>query len=130
VRELDSRSVWEQESALAGYGDLRGYAVAASDGPVGEVVACGDDPGREYVIAAAGPALEGDRVVAGAMAVLPVGLVERVDPHARVVVLAVSRAEVSRAPAFEADRYQDGAYLAELSAYYGSLPQFDGEGTG
>ena len=111
--------------ALAGYGDLRGYAVAASDGPVGEVVAHDDHPGPGYLVAAAGPTLEGERVVPGAMAVLPAALVERIDPQARLILLAVSRAEVSRAPAFEGDRYHDGAYLAELGDYYASLAQFD-----
>ncbi len=128
--ELRSRTQGEIQPVLAGYGDLRGYTVAASDGPVGEVVAHGDHPSGGYLVAAAGPTLSGERVVAGAMAVLPAVLVERIDPYARLVFLAVSRAEVSRAPAFEGDRYQDGAYLAELGDYYASLPQFDREDVG
>ena len=95
-----------------------------------EVVAHGDHPSGGYLVAAAGPTLSGERVVAGAMAVLPAVLVERIDPYAPAGLPRRLTRRGVRAPAFEGDRYQDGALFAELGDYYASLPQFDREDVG
>ena len=72
------------------------------------------------MIAAGGPSLQGLRLTAGRLVMLPVGLIERVNPSARVVLLGCTLAPIAHAPAFENDRHQDAAYRTEFDEYYDS----------
>ncbi len=109
-------SLWAFRPGLArASGGPFGYAVEATDGAVGHVIAAGEGLGASYVIAAGGP-WNGGRMV-----MLPAGVIERVDHDALAVVLACSREQIAGAPPFEGDRYQDGAYRAELGEYYARL---------
>jgi hypothetical protein len=120
LRSPDDCSLWERRPDVGGFGTFDGYSVHAVDGPIGEVVASGDEPGRGYVIADGGPSLQGLRPTGGRLVMLPVGLIERVNPTARVILVGCTLAQIAHAPAFENDRYQDAAYRTELDRYYGS----------
>jgi hypothetical protein len=117
--------LWKRRPGVGGVGTpLDGYLVHAIDGPLGEVLASGDEPGRGYVIAAGGPSLQRLALTAGRTVMLPVGLVERVNPTARAILVACTLAQIAHAPAFENDRYQDAAYRTELDRYYSSPAAF------
>jgi hypothetical protein len=61
---------------------------------------------------------------------LPAGLWHRVDTTARVIHVRATLAQIEDAPAFENDRYRDGAYRAELDRYYRSVGGFGQAATG
>lgn len=92
--------------------DLRGFGVEASDGRIGTLQTGCTRPGNSYLIVAACPSL------AATTAMLPAGLLVGVDEERGTISLDCSRTEVARAPRFESDRYQDGAYRAELVRHY------------
>jgi hypothetical protein len=92
--------------------ELRGFVVEAQDGPVGTVLDCGGDAGQAYLIVALDPAL------GPAKAMLPAGLLERVDARRAAVRIACSRSQLAGAPRLESDRLRDGAYRAELTMHY------------
>jgi len=110
-------------------GRLEGYRVQAIDGPIGEVIASDNEPGRGYVIAASDRPLC-RRGLSSRTVVLLAGLIERVDRQARVIAIGCTLAQIGDAPAFENDRYQDGAYLTELDVHYSSAGAFGQAVTG
>jgi hypothetical protein len=124
LRACGDRGLWERRPGVGGVGTLDGYSVHAIDAPLGEVVASSDEPGRGYVIAAGGPSLQQLTLTAGRTVMLPVGLIERVNPTARAILVGCTLAQIAHAPAFESDRYQDAAYRTELDRYYGSPAAF------
>ena len=87
---------------------LRGYEVEAQDGRVGTVLLAG----AGYLIVAA------NAPIAERMVMLPAGIIERIDRGRRTLSVSRSLAEIATAPRFEADRYQDGAYRAEMGRHY------------
>ncbi len=110
---MGERDVWSlpDEVTYAG-GDVVGYLVAGGDGVIGTVLKASTEPGRSYLILSARPWLD------VTMVMLPAGLIERVDRDQQSIAVDVRRDDVRRAPAFAADRYQDGAYRTELAGYY------------
>lgn len=108
--ELDVWSLSDEVTYAAD--DIVGYAVAGADGVIGTVLKASAEPGRSYLILSARPWLD------ATMVMLPAGLVERVDHDQQAIAVAVTRDDVRHAPAFAADRYQDGAYRAEIAGYY------------
>jgi hypothetical protein len=104
-----------QAQAALDAGGIEGFAVEADDGPLGTIT-CACDDGEGAFIVSSGGAWNG-----GLSAMFPAGLVERVDAAARRVVLRCSREQIRSAPAFENDRYRDGAFRREMSSYYGFL---------
>ena len=129
-RARDDRSLWERRPGVAVIASLDGYAVHAIDGPIGEVIASDDVPGRGYVIAAGEPSPQGRRPSAGRIVMLPVGLIVRVVPKARAMLFDCTVTQIADAPAFENDRYQDAAYRAELDMHYGSPDAFGPSASG
>jgi hypothetical protein len=107
--------LWDYRVSGAGSGGLGGYAVRASDGPVGEVIVAHIEVGRSYLV------VQGGSWIDRRMLMLPAGVVESVDGEAKTLLVGCSRAKIASAPPFEGDRYQDGAYRAELGAHYESL---------
>ncbi|MFE3252264.1 PRC-barrel domain containing protein [Streptomyces sp. NP-1717] len=60
--------------------------------------------------------------VFGKSLVIPAGLVTSIDPAARVIQVACTKATAKGAPVFERDHdTRDPAYLGALSTYYTSL---------
>jgi hypothetical protein len=98
----------------AGHG-VEGFTLEAYDGAVG-TIACACDDGEGAFIVSSGGAWNG-----GLSTMLPTSLIERVDAGARKVVLRCALEQIRRAPAFENDRYRDGAFRRELNNYYESL---------
>ena len=92
--------------------DILGYSARATDGVLGTVIKATTEPTRSYLVLSSRPWLD------AAMAILPAGLIVRVDHEQEAITLDVSRDDVRAAPAFAPDRYQDGAYHAEVAAHY------------
>jgi hypothetical protein len=111
---LDDPPLWEPRPGVGGLAAIEGYSVQAVAGPLGEVIASSDDRGRGYVIAAGSPSPKGSSRIA----MLPIGLIERIDSTAGLILVGCTVAEIADAPAYENDRYQDAAYRAELEEYY------------
>jgi hypothetical protein len=99
-------------AARCGVDAMTGFAVQAQDGPIGTVTHGGVEAGRSYLI------VRLDARLGARRAMLPAGVVERVDALAAVVGIGCSSLQVARAPRFETDRYRDGAYRAELGLHY------------
>jgi hypothetical protein len=53
--------------------------------------------------------------------VLPVGVIDRIDFAAQTLLVDCPKDEIKNAPEFDASRYEDEGYRAELSGYYGGL---------
>lgn len=126
----EGHGLWARRRGAASPGPLDGYHVQAIDGPVGEVIESDDSPDRGYVIAATDRRLRERKPSAGRTVMLPTGLIARVDPESRVIVVACTLAKIGGAPAFENDRYRDGAYLTELEVHYSSDGSFGAAATG
>jgi len=110
--------LWSLPVRAAGrkVGELCGFTVEGRDGPVGTVTRGDSDRGHSYLIVSLDPAL------GRAKAMLPAGIVERVDTAAAVVRVACSRAQLAAAPRFESDRIRDAAYRTELTLHYAARP--------
>jgi hypothetical protein len=108
----ESGDLWNFPTTAANADELVGYAVEGTDGAIGTVLKASVEVAKGYLIVSAG------RWLAASTVMLPAGVIERIDRARHVVHLARSREEIERAPAFEADRYQDGAYRAELGEHY------------
>ncbi|WTA71732.1 PRC-barrel domain containing protein [Streptomyces sp. NBC_00838] len=96
--------------------DLTGYSVHATDGTVGSVDRQSEGSPFEHLVVDTG------MWVFGKSLVIPAGLVTSIDPAARVIQVACTKATAKGAPVFERDHdTRDPAYLGALSTYYTSL---------
>ncbi|MGW4927422.1 PRC-barrel domain containing protein [Streptomyces parvulus] len=97
--------------------DLTGCTVVADDGTIGHVDRQAEHFNMEHLVVDTGVWVFGRSVL------VPVGVVCGIDPEARTVTLACSRAEVKAAPRFRTDsETMDRAYLASVGDYYHRLP--------
>lgn len=111
-----SQGIWRYppDAAVAAASTV-GFAIDATDGFAGTVGAARDDPAGAFLIALGGPWNGGRSVM------IPAGAIKHVEQRTRVVHLACSRRQLDDAPAYENDRYQDGAFRSELGAYFENL---------
>ncbi|MGW0818636.1 PRC-barrel domain-containing protein [Streptomyces viridiviolaceus] len=97
--------------------DLTGCTVVASDGTIGHVDRQAEHFGMRHLVVDTGVWVFGRSVL------VPVGVVSGVDPGARTVTLACTRAEIKAAPRFRTDsETMDRDYLAAVGDYYHRLP--------
>ncbi|GAA4792296.1 PRC-barrel domain-containing protein [Streptomyces ziwulingensis] len=100
--------------------DLTGCTVVASDGTIGQVDREADHYGLRHLVVDTGVWVFGRSVL------VPVGVVESVDPEARKITLACTEAEVKAAPRFRTDsETMDREYLTAVGEYYHGLPPRD-----
>jgi hypothetical protein len=95
--------------------DLTGFSVEARDGGIGKVDEATYRTSQSYIVVDTGPWIFGKKVL------LPAGVIDRIDSLAETVYVKRSKDEIKDAPEFDESRYQDEAYRAELSGYYGGL---------
>lgn len=97
--------------------DLSGCTVVAGDGTIGQVDRQADHFGMRHLVVDTGVWVFGRSVL------VPVGVVAAIDPEARTVTVACTRAEVKAAPRFRTDsETMDRGYLASVGDYYRGLP--------
>ena len=92
--------------------DLRGFAVEARDGEIGDVDGR-TEVGGDHLVVDIGSWIRGKKVV------LPVGLIEDVEVDERRVRVGRTKDEIENAPELDEERYADPSYADELRAYYG-----------
>jgi hypothetical protein len=94
--------------------DLTGFEVEAADGSIGKVDEATQDVGESYLVVDTGIWIFGKK------ALLPAGLVERVDRDEEKVWVDRSKDEIEHAPEFDKDTYQEADYRSAVGGYYGS----------
>jgi hypothetical protein len=94
--------------------NLRGYEVEALDGRIGTVAEATDGTRGGYVVVDTGPWIFRKK------AMLPAGVIDRVDREARKLHVNRTREEVKNAPQFGETGFDDDAYRIALGRYYGS----------
>lgn len=96
--------------------DLTGYEVEARDGSIGTVDAAMAQPGQSYIVVDTGTWILGKR------ALLPAGLVDRIDTAREKVFVGLSREQIRKAPEYE----EAGAtpfYRERVGSYYAGLAE-------
>ena len=93
--------------------DLTGYSVEAADGGIGKIDETTKEVGSSYIVVDTGPWIFGKK------AMLPAGVIERVDRDDEKVYVNRSKDEIKDAPEFDENRYREGSYRDEIGAYYG-----------
>ena len=107
-------SVWDyRESTWTLDRDLVGYDVAAPDGHLGVVVRASSSSDSAYLVVDAGPPIAGPRLV-------PAGAVTSMHHDGRSVRIALTRAQLAAAPAYEDDT-PDDSVRAEHDRYFRNL---------
>jgi hypothetical protein len=94
--------------------DLRGYEVEALDGRIGTVDEATDDVHGGYVVVDTGPWIFGEK------AMLPAGVIDRVDHEARTIHVNRTKHQIEHAPQLGETGWEDVAYRIALGRYYGS----------
>ncbi|MFD6360004.1 PRC-barrel domain containing protein [Streptomyces roseolus] len=91
---------------------LVGYAVEATDGGIGKVDRHTEDVDRSYLVVDTGP------WILGRKAVLPAGLVDRVDRENGTVHVNCTKRQVRESPDFESGRNEDDVTFIRLVEQY------------
>ncbi|SEK46021.1 PRC-barrel domain-containing protein [Streptacidiphilus jiangxiensis] len=93
--------------------DLAGFEVEATDGRIGKVDKHDDETDARHILVDIG------RWIFGRQALLPVGMILKVDPVDRVVYVDRSKDAIKNAPEYDRDRL-DGTpdYYQQVSGYY------------
>jgi hypothetical protein len=92
--------------------DVVGYGVEATDGGIGKVDEATYEASRSYLVVDTGPWIFGKK------ALLPAGLIDRVDDIAETVYVDRTKDEIKDAPEFDESRYRDEDYRSEVGGYY------------
>jgi hypothetical protein len=95
--------------------DLTGYEVVASDGPVGKVTEASYELGASWLVVNTGPPIVGRK------ALLPAGIIERIDPDERMLYVDRSRDDIEAAPEHDPSGYRDQEVRLALAGYYAGL---------
>lgn len=107
---------YRESAAFAAKGvDLTGFAVEGRDGPVGRLHRASNDVRVDYVIVETGDGTSRRCVL------VPAGMVERVDPAARTVVLALTREQLAAAPDVDPHDRRGMQLQDSLHGYYHGL---------
>jgi hypothetical protein len=109
--------VWRTTVVLPEPGsDLTGFEVQASDGErIGTVdEATSELDGRALVV-------DTGFWIFGKKRMIPVGLVESVDPESRAVLLAATKDDVKDAPDYDEVQRADAAYRDRLARHYSAM---------
>ncbi|MFH8221807.1 PRC-barrel domain containing protein [Streptomyces sp. NPDC018057] len=105
------------QAGRTGGTDLTGFTVVAADGTVGHVDREAERFGMRHLVVDTGV------WVFGRSALVPAGVVSRIDPAGRRIEVACSRAEIKDAPRFRTDSETlDRDYLTRVGEYYHGLP--------
>jgi hypothetical protein len=93
--------------------DLVGYKVEAPDGEIGKVDEATDQAGANYIVVDTGPWIFGKK------ALLPAGVIARVDDDDHRIFVNRTKDQIESAPEFDPSQYRDTSYREQLGSYYG-----------
>ncbi len=92
---------------------LTGYAVEALDGEIGSVDEATYETNGSFVVVDTGPWVFGKR------AMLPAGVIDRIDTTERRVFVNRTKDQIQNAPEFDEATYRDETYRTGVGDYYG-----------
>jgi hypothetical protein len=111
--------LWLYRDEAIGDIDLSGYSVEAADGSIGKVDEASYEIGSGYLVVDTGPWIFGKK------AVLPAGLVDRIDTEAETVFVTSTKDEIKSSPDFDRDFHRDlladADYRGRIGTYYAGL---------
>ena len=110
---MSTSDLWTYESTTWRGEDFVEYDVEALDGSVGSVDEATYEIAGSYLVVATGSWIFGKK------ALLPAGVVERIDPTQKKVFVNRTKDEIKNAPEYDESRFQSDVYRAELGRYYG-----------
>ena len=88
--------------------DLDDFEVEARDGEVGKVYEVGDG----FIVVNTGAWIVGKKVM------LPLGVIEEIDPEEQMVRVGLSQEEIKNAPEWDPTGYVEQEYRIKLADYY------------
>ena len=107
--------IWVFQDEGLGDVDLTGFKVEGRDGKdLGTVHEATRETGASYIVVLTGPWFFSNK------AMLPAGMVDRVDLDTETVFVRASKDDIENAPKFDQASYREAAYHDELGTYYGS----------
>jgi hypothetical protein len=112
-----SQTSWDpwtygRDAGMAVWADVVGFGVEATDGSIGTVQTATFDVGSSYIIVDTGPWIFGGK------AMLPAGIISRVDRHGRKVYVRRGKDEIKSAPTFDKNTGNGSEYRELLGDYY------------
>jgi hypothetical protein len=111
---MATTEMWTFRGGVRTDANLDGYEVEARDGSIGTVDEATNEVGRSYLIIDTGPWIFGRR------ALLPAGVIERIDHNNRRVYVNRTRDEVRRAPEYDPAAGFSTAYRQRIGTHYGT----------
>jgi hypothetical protein len=111
---MATTEMWTYRGDVRSDADLDGYEVEARDGSIGTVDEATNEVDRSYLIIDTGPWIFGRR------ALLPAGVIERIDHNNRRVYVNRTRDEVRRAPEYDPAAGFSNAYRQRIGTHYGT----------
>jgi hypothetical protein len=93
--------------------DLSGYHVEGVDGEIGSVDETTYEIGADALVVDTGPWIFGKKVM------LPVGVIDRIDPDSHKVFTTLTKDQIKNAPEFDESRFHDRVHREEIGSYYG-----------
>jgi len=102
--------------------DVTGFDVEAQDGSIGKVEEVTFETGESYIVVDTGPWIFGKK------ALLPAGVIERVDRDDEKVYVDRTKDEIKQAPEFDEDAYREEDYRSAVGGYYGGRARDADEG--
>lgn len=111
---MATAEMWTYRGGVRTDANLDGYEVEARDGSIGTVDEATNEVGRSYLIIDTGPWIFGRR------ALLPAGVIERIDHNNRRVYVNRTRDEVRRAPEYDPAAGFSTAYRQRIGTHYGT----------
>jgi len=109
---MTTSDIWTYRDATLSGQELSGYDVEAVDGGIGRIDEVTAEAGTSFIVVSTGPWIFGKK------ALLPAGVIERVDHEDGCVFLDRTKDEIKNAPEFDESRYLEPGYLDQLGGYY------------
>jgi hypothetical protein len=110
---MSTTDIWTYRDQSWTTSQVTGYSVEALDGGIGKIDDASYDVGAGYIVVDTGPWIFGKK------ALLPAGVISRVDHDDEKVFVNRTKDQIKDAPEFDEDRYRDDAYRGEIGSYYG-----------
>jgi hypothetical protein len=104
--------LWTYREGLTG-SNVVGFKVEATDGGIGKIDEATEEAGAGRIVVDTGPWIFGRKVV------LPVGVIDRIDPNDEKVYVSRTKDEIKDAPEFDEELGFSEDYRATLDEYYG-----------
>jgi hypothetical protein len=107
--------MWRDEQWEDTRDPFDGFDVITRDGKLGSVEEARYETGSSYVVVNTGTWVFGEK------ALIPAGLVDRVDRDAKALHVDLTEEQIGTAPPFDGDAYTEDDYREAISRHYADL---------